>query len=172
MGSIENDELPQVGIKKREDNSLHSRLATALERAFMEQQVGSMSDLSDVTPHVNLSAWFRVFFYHCLNLFLLGPFAYFVVACFSGRQFAANMGFSPNKPMMMYFIMQIMAWMEFMMAVGVLAYEHFVLGGIKQELFIFIVFIANSTFRLFIIATRHSTTPPRIYRQSYFKPVG
>jgi hypothetical protein len=67
----------------------------------------------------------------------------------------------------MYFVMQTMAWMEFMLAAGVLAYEHFVLGGIRQELFIFIVFLANSLFRVFIISTRHGTTPPRVYRQSY-----
>ena len=65
-------------------NQTYKLLAEALKTRISELKVIAMKDLSDAVPHFNFRTFARVFTYHVLNMFILGPLAALVVIPFSG----------------------------------------------------------------------------------------
>jgi hypothetical protein len=157
--------------QKKQGKGTFRVLAEYLTRAIKEIQVKSLSDLSDVTPYFSLVVWLRVALYHALHYLLIGPFSFGIVALFSGKLYAENMGFGCSKRMVRFNIQASMNWLFLIIPAGMLLEQQIKSGSIRLTTFPLIIYICNITFRVFIVATRHGTTPPRVYRAMYETPI-
>lgn len=132
-----------------------------------ELKVKSMGDLSDATPYFSFSRLIKVFIYHMLNFLMIGPMAYFPVVMVSGHTYAKNIAFFPAKPLMPFFMIQVMQYMLFAIPVALLIWQRIHYGRIKMDLYPLILYIIMTLYRIFIISIRHATTPPRVYREMF-----
>jgi hypothetical protein len=146
-------------------------LANAIRRRLAELKVASMGDLSDATPFFDFRLFVVVFTYHFLSFMVLGPMAGIVVMVFSGYYYARNTAFLPGGALMMYWMAQTMTWMMVVIPVGMVVYSKLKYDMVKFSLFPLSLTLGLTLFRIFIISIRHSTTPPRIYRDMYTQAI-
>ena len=57
--------------------------------------------------------------------------------------------------------------MFFAIPVALLIWQRLHYGYIKMDLYPIILYIVMILYRIFIIAIRHATTPPRVYREMF-----
>lgn len=91
-----------------------------------------MSDVSDVTQFINFKRYTIVLVYHFLRFCVTGPFTWIVVALFSGKQYAENLGFGwKNNAMKRFTIIETIQWSNFVISALILLYEKIVFRKIK-----------------------------------------
>ena len=142
-------------------------LRDAIKRKLEELKISSMGDLSDATPYFSLRTFIIAYIYHFTAFMLLGPMTGIFVAMFSGLWYSKNCAFLPNRAMMMFWMIQTMSWMCIVIPIGMVIYSKIRYDEVRFSYFPLALMIGMATFRCFIIAIRHSTTPPRIYRDMY-----
>lgn len=142
-------------------------LADAIRRRLAEIKVAAMEDLSDATPFFDLRLFLIVFTYHFLALIVLGPAAGIVVALFSGLFYAKNCAFLPSRTMMFFWVLQTLTWISVIIPIAMVAYSKLKYDTVKFSLYPLCLMLGMTLFRILIISIRHSTTPPRIYRDMY-----
>ena len=134
-------------------------------------QVKNMGDLSDVTEFIDFKTFSKVLFYHIVRFCILGPFTWPFVALFSGWQYATNLGFGFNRLLLRFTVFESFQWALFVIPAIILVYEKIALGAIKQDIYPMILLILHIVLRAIVIAIRHATTPPRLYREYYQHPL-
>jgi hypothetical protein len=72
-------------------------------------------NISDVNPVFTHSQFYKGVIYHVLFFFVLGPMIIPFMLCFETTHFMRNTAFLPAKASMMFFVIQIMTWMMYMM---------------------------------------------------------